>query len=107
MKRTLGVLAVLFIVSPAFGQRDESPLADALAEIKLLKRVVAEQDRRLAELEKAIAALSTVGPKPPTSGKQPLPNSQLTPAGTGVVFDRHWPDGEGLPPAREAEGVQH
>ena len=39
----------------SYGQTDKQ--VDATAEILFLKRVVAEQDRRITELEKAVAAL--------------------------------------------------
>lgn len=39
----------------------ESRLDDALTDIALLKRVVREQDRRIADLEKALRTLQTAG----------------------------------------------
>jgi hypothetical protein len=39
------------------GQGSDKRLDDAIAEISFLKRVVAEQDRRISELEKTVAAL--------------------------------------------------
>jgi hypothetical protein len=49
---TLGLL-FLTVLSPTFGQQSDRRIEDALAEITLLKRVVAEQDRRIATLERA------------------------------------------------------
>jgi hypothetical protein len=45
---------LLSVLSPSFGQQSDRRIEDALAEITLLKRVVAEQDRRIATLEKAL-----------------------------------------------------
>jgi hypothetical protein len=46
------------VSSPAsFSQSNERRTEDATAEIALLKRTVAEQDRRIADLEKAVRAL--------------------------------------------------
>jgi hypothetical protein len=50
---TLGLL-FLSVLSPSFGQQSDRRIEDAVAEITLLKRVVAEQDRRIATLEKAL-----------------------------------------------------
>jgi len=50
---TLGLM-LLSVLSPSFGQQSDRRIEDALAEITLLKRVVAEQDRRIATLEKAL-----------------------------------------------------
>jgi hypothetical protein len=44
---------LLPVLSPSFGQQSDQRIEDALAEITLLKRVVAEQDRRIATLERA------------------------------------------------------
>jgi hypothetical protein len=46
------------VSSPAsFSQNNERRTEDATAEIALLKRAVNEQDRRIADLEKAVSAL--------------------------------------------------
>jgi hypothetical protein len=50
---TLGLL-LLSVLSPSFGQQSDRRIEDAFAEITLLKRVVAEQDRRIVTLEKAL-----------------------------------------------------
>jgi hypothetical protein len=50
---TLGLL-FQSALSPSFGQQNDRRVEDALAEITLLKRVVAEQDRRIANLEKSL-----------------------------------------------------
>jgi hypothetical protein len=42
-------------------QSTESRLEDALTDIALLKRVVREQDRRIADLEKALRTLQAAG----------------------------------------------
>jgi hypothetical protein len=49
----LGLL-LLSVLSPSFGQQRDRRVEDAIAEITLLKRVVAEQDRRIANLEKSL-----------------------------------------------------
>lgn len=55
MPRILALgLLFLTVLSPSFGQQSDRRSEDVLAEIKLLKRVVAEQDRRIANLEKAL-----------------------------------------------------
>jgi hypothetical protein len=52
----LGICVIVLASSPAsHGQTDKQ--TDAIAEIAFLKRVVAEQDRRITELEKTVAAL--------------------------------------------------
>jgi hypothetical protein len=50
---TLGLM-LLSMLLPSYGQQSDRRIEDALAEITLLKRVVAEQDRRIAGLEKAL-----------------------------------------------------
>jgi hypothetical protein len=55
MPRVLALgLLLLSVLSPSFGQQSDRRIEDALAEITLLKRVVAEQDRRIATLEKTL-----------------------------------------------------
>ena len=82
----LGLCIVTLIASPvSFGQTDKK-VADAIAEIAVLKRLVAEQGRRITELEKALAALqgeAGIKPSTPPSGSRPafvLPPSSATPA---------------------------
>jgi hypothetical protein len=50
---------VILLLSSQFlvGQTTEKKLDDAIAEISLLKRVIAEQDRRISDLEKTVGAL--------------------------------------------------
>lgn len=50
-------LALLGAAHASFGQTVEQRLNDALNEITILKRLVAEQDRRISQLEKAVEAL--------------------------------------------------
>jgi hypothetical protein len=51
---------VLLTVSPsAFGQTDQRRLEDAFAEITLLKRALAEQDRRITDLQNALKMLQS------------------------------------------------
>ena len=52
-------LALLGTASTSFGQTIEKRLDDAIAEITILKRVIAEQDRRISDLEKAILSLQS------------------------------------------------
>jgi len=61
-----GVLGVigLAISPPCFGQASSSPSRDRRleateTEVSLLKRIVKEQDRRIAELEKTVKSLQT------------------------------------------------
>jgi len=51
---TFGVLGA---ARAAYGQTVEQRLNDTLNEITILKRVIAEQDRRISQLEKAVEAL--------------------------------------------------
>ncbi len=51
---SLGVLAA---AGASFGQTVEQRLNDTMNEITILKRVIAEQDRRISQLEKAVEAL--------------------------------------------------
>ncbi len=69
-----GVLGVIgFAISPpCFGQASSSPSRDrrleaAETEIGLLKRLVKDQDRRIADLEKIIKSLQTSIPEKPTA----------------------------------------
>src|SRR5439155_23605039 len=50
-------LGLLAFHVPSFGQTSDKQLATALAEIALLKQVIAEQDRRITNLEKALRTL--------------------------------------------------
>jgi hypothetical protein len=56
----------------AFGQTSERRLEEALAEIALLKRVVAEQDKRIGELEKLVKMLQSIqqGKPGPVTGRE-------------------------------------
>lgn len=61
---------------PCFSQSTDQRLSDALAEITLLKRVVAEQDRRIAELEKAVGVLQRAAkPDAPMLETVPQPSA--------------------------------
>ncbi len=53
-------LAFLGTAQASFGQTIEQRLNDAVNEITILKRVIAEQDRRISQLEKAVEALRSV-----------------------------------------------
>jgi len=53
-------LAFLGAAHASFGQTLEQRLNDAMNEITILKRVIAEQDRRISQLEKAVEALRSV-----------------------------------------------
>jgi hypothetical protein len=53
-------LAFLGAAQASFGQTIEQRLNDAMNEITILKRVIAEQDRRITQLEKAVEALRSV-----------------------------------------------
>lgn len=59
------VLAVAVIVSvvliPTGGSATDTRLADALSEITLLKRIIAEQDRRITALERIVTPNRSVG----------------------------------------------
>jgi hypothetical protein len=63
VSRTLIITALGFVLlttSPlSFGQTRDRRLEDAQSDIKLLKRVVEEQGRRIAELEKTVKVLQT------------------------------------------------
>jgi hypothetical protein len=87
---------VLLLSSPFLvGQATEKKLDDAFAEISFLKRVVAEQDRRISELEKAVGALDRMAkPEIPADGRQvgvPAPTNWAmgwkTPAAWGRMKD--------------------
>lgn len=53
-----GLALVLLAPSfPSFGQTSDKELETALAEIALLKQAIAEHDRRIADLEKALRTL--------------------------------------------------
>lgn len=81
-----------------FCQTNDRRIEDAIAESTFLKRVVAEQDRRIAELEKAVGALqvgtatelprtSQVGQKPATSARANSATPWKTPSAWGRVKD--------------------
>ncbi len=59
---------------PSFGQTSDKHLETALAEIALLNRVIAEQDRRITDLEKALTTLpvTSVRSTPSSSAGQAL-----------------------------------
>ncbi len=65
--------------APAQPQSTESRLKDALTDIALLKRVVREQDRRIADLEKALRTLQAAGgpERPPVEEKLKVPPKPL------------------------------
>jgi hypothetical protein len=67
-------LALLAFYVPSFGQTSDKQLATALAEITLLKQVIAEQDRRITDLEKALRTLqgTPARPTPSSSTAQAL-----------------------------------
>ncbi len=75
-------LASLGVAQASFGQTVEQRLNDAMNEITLLKRVIAEQDRRISQLEKAVEALKsapapdkgqTAASSEPAKSKAPKP----------------------------------
>lgn len=65
----IGILGLMGLsASPlCLGQARDRRLDEALADIALLKRLIAEQDRRIADLEKTIKSLhaTAVVPEPP------------------------------------------
>jgi hypothetical protein len=75
-------LSICVIVSSpcSFGQTRDRRLEEATSDITLLKRVVKEQDRRIAELEKTVKSLQAaaanapppVAPEPPRIARKPL-----------------------------------
>lgn len=79
----LGLCILLATSNASFSQSNDQRVADATAEIALLKRVVAEQDRRITELEKAVTALQlgTEQPKRVTDDQEATsaqPNATTT-----------------------------
>lgn len=56
------VLSLVFLgaAQESLGQTIEQRLNDAMNEITILKRVIAEQDRRISQLEKVVEALRSV-----------------------------------------------
>ena len=66
---------VLLTVSPsAFGQTDQRRLEDAFAEITSLKRALAEQDRRITDLQNAVKMLqSEQNQAPQPAAPDPIP----------------------------------
>jgi hypothetical protein len=52
-------LVMMVTPSASFAQELEQRLDDAVAEITMLKRIIAEQDRRISELEKAIRLIQS------------------------------------------------
>lgn len=83
MQRIVVVGVIGLITSPAiFGQSTPAPprdrrLDEALTDISLLKRLVKEQDRRIADLEKA---LHTLQPAAPAAAAEVKPKVVPTPA---------------------------
>lgn len=59
-------VAVCWFVPQSFGQTGDRRIEDALAEITLLKRALAEQDRRITDLEKIVKVLNESRGQEPT-----------------------------------------
>ena len=67
---------VLLTVSPsAFGQTDQRRLEDAFAEIALLKRALAGQDRRITDLQTAVKMLQDAQNQAPQPAPDPIPTA--------------------------------
>ncbi|MGZ6423641.1 MAG: hypothetical protein ACXWSR_22115, partial [Bdellovibrionota bacterium] len=61
------MLGILWLApSQGFSQTRDRRLDEALVDITLLKRLVKEQDRRIADLEKTVKALQAVATERPT-----------------------------------------
>ena len=72
------VVGVIGLITSAFlfGQSTPTPARDrrldeALTDIALLKRLVKEQDRRIADLEKALRNLQPAAPPAAVEGEKP------------------------------------
>jgi len=70
--KALGLLGLMWATASPYGfsqtsraQGSDRRLEDALAEIATLKRQVKEQDRRIADLEKAVKSLPPAASAPP------------------------------------------
>jgi len=70
---------ICFVISPiSFAQSRDRRLEDAISDIRLLKRVVDEQNRRITELEKTVkelqasAAAAAQGPAEPARIGKPI-----------------------------------
>ena len=69
---TAGVLGSLWLApSQCFGQARDRRLDEAVVDITLLKRLVKEQDRRIADLEKTIKALQSAASITPSPQAAP------------------------------------
>lgn len=74
---SIGVFgAVLLAIAPSsFSQTRDRRLEDALVDITLLKRLIKEQDRRIADLEKTVKSLQSTM----AAVAEPLPERPRTP----------------------------
>ena len=75
MSRIASVILTVFLCTPfCLGQATDRRIDDALAEITLLKRALAEQDRRITELERTVKMLQGAQDQPPRRA-MPIPST--------------------------------
>jgi hypothetical protein len=67
-------------------QSRDRRLDEAISDITLLKRVVKEQDRRIAELEKLVKGLQGANTPPPVVAEKPKIGKPVQPVGWHVPF---------------------
>jgi len=93
-KPLFATVAILWFVPHSFGQPADRRIDDAIAEITLLKRALAEQDRRITDLENTVRALQG------SRAQNPALAAPTSPTPTGA-----WKSASAW--ARVKEGMSH